>query len=51
MTNADKLRNATDEELAKIISGSCPYEVYKHYDDGIDCKDCVLEWLQSEVKE
>lgn len=49
-TNADKIRNMTDEELVDVIG--CPF--------GIDadicfpqksCAVCMLEWLRSPVEE
>ena len=61
-TNADRIRNMTDEELAeflKNVNGSyaepcmvgekdCKWEDYPTHDKG--CKDCFLEWLQAEVE-
>ena len=53
MTNADNIRNMSDEELAEFIS--CPY-MKEQYDECIhgwqsyDCIKCVLEWLQSEAE-
>lgn len=52
MTNADRIRNMTDEELAETIM--CPFDIigsnetcfYKR-----DCKECVLTWLQKESEE
>ena len=56
MTNADRIRNMTDEELA--VSIMCPAE----YDLGFNkefkcsgnmnrnCRKCTLEWLQSEAE-
>ena len=51
-TNADRIRNMTDEELAKTISGDaiypwcteepCKYESWT---------DCVLAWLKQEVSD
>lgn len=53
MTNADKIRNMTDEELAEWLA-----EIDHYWDDGEcivrfkdthihDSKDSILEWLQS----
>ena len=55
-TNADRIRNMTDEELADMMFESCVekmgLEECRYSDGGIyECKKCVLEWLQSEVKE
>ena len=58
-TNADAIRNMTDEELADFLvkvntayaepcmvsGGDC-----KHENTDKDCKDCFLEWLQAEAK-
>lgn len=50
-TNADRIRNMTDEELAswyvikcEIMMGIKCQKPYK------TCKDCIFEWLQSEAK-
>lgn len=50
-TNADRIRNMSDKELAswyvikcEIMMGIKCQKPYK------TCKDCVLEWLQSEAK-
>lgn len=49
MTNADRIRSMTDEELAKVIM--CPYD--RDDRDERDCKEgcwkCCLKWLKSEV--
>lgn len=55
-TNADRIRNMSDEELADIMFESCVekmgLEECRYSDGGIhECKKCVLEWLQAEVKE
>lgn len=51
MTNADKIRNMSDEELAswyvikcEIMMGIKCQKPYK------TCKDCILEWLQAEAE-
>lgn len=53
MTNADRIRAMSDEELAKFITsgyyqphcpvGSCPVVE--------DCEDCWLRWMKAEVEE
>ena len=50
-TNADRIRNMSDEELAswyvikcEIMTGIKCQKPYK------TCKDCILEWLQSEAE-
>ena len=63
MTNADRIRTMTDEELAEFIQKiktTCFVDFigYANKDceqDKISCKDCqakaptILEWLQSEA--
>ena len=64
MTNADRIRSMSDEELTEIIM--CPYdtagkpiEIMPCVRDGNvqelvppeNCKKCMMEWLQSEVEE
>lgn len=50
MTNADRIRNMTDEELAKVLAdfvvrqGCSP-------DDICSCTNCWLKWLRSPVEE
>ena len=64
MTNADRIRNMSDEGLAKFIQKreyTCFVDIigYADKDCGqgkISCKDCrakaptILEWLQSEAE-
>lgn len=54
MTNADKIRNATDEELVRYLV-DCPVttsdEECIHSNDDGNCVQCIMKWLQSEVKE
>lgn len=61
-TNADRIRSMTDEELAEFLlkvntayaepcmigEKDCKWEDYPTHDKG--CKDCFLDWLQSEVE-
>lgn len=61
-TNADRIRNMSDEELASVLfSGcidsmdleECPYASESELDnDKIRkiCKKCTLEWLRSEAE-
>ena len=53
MTNADKIRRMTDEELAyKIMPGNytaCPVHIIGQRNCREDCTECVLEWLQEEA--
>lgn len=51
MTNADRIRNMSDEELAswyvikcEIMMGTKCQKPFK------TCKDCILDWLQSEAE-
>lgn len=52
-TNADRIRNMSDEELAESMP--CPY-MKDQYDECVhgwhdyDCSKCKLEWLQSEAE-
>ena len=55
MTNADKIRSMTDEELADLIS-DCDCTEYCVYGNminciGMSCKYGILEWLEKEVEE
>lgn len=49
MSNADRIRAMTDEELAMIV---CCQD-YKTGDECFDesCFNCTLEWLKQEVLE
>ena len=57
ITNADRIRGMSDEELAELldegcrIHGKCPNEAW---DGGTEpntsCRDCWLEWLKSQVE-
>lgn len=54
MTNADRIRSMTDDELAQTLFASC-LEIMKleectNTDNCGVCKRCVLEWLQSEAE-
>lgn len=57
MTNADRIRNMSDEELAEFLVKvnstiqDCMVIDCKCENTDRDCKDCFLEWLQAEVKE
>ena len=64
ITNADRIRSMTDEELAKVLNAFTAYFVECNRSaDEVDCKDCELndlcslnegkaiEWLQQPVKE
>lgn len=56
-TNADRIRNMSDEELAEF--NLCPhmvnwkkgnYDTCVYQNDKDACKKCMLEWLQSEAE-
>lgn len=49
MTNADRVREMSDRELAMII---CCQD-HKSGDECFDasCFDCMMEWLQQEVRD
>ena len=52
MTNADRIRSMSDEELANIVE--CPYG-NPYFDEHLPCKgschDCLLIWLQRPAEE
>ena len=53
-TNADRIRNMSDEELVGILFNSCLEFMHIdecHYADNVGmCKKCISEWLQSEAE-
>ena len=63
ITNADRVRSMSDEELAEFLlkvntayaepcmtgESDCKWEDYPTHDKG--CKNCFLEWLQSEAEQ
>ena len=51
ITNADRVRAMSDEELAEIVA--CPKGLFDRmdcFDDGRHCEDCILKWLRQPVK-
>ena len=55
-TNADRIRNMTDEELAGYLhtiryAWSCPVRVSgnKCHEHNDNCNECWLEWLKEEA--
>ena len=53
-TNAERIRNMADAELAEILFGSCLENMGREQCNNFHkkgCKHCVVEWLKSEVKE
>lgn len=56
MTNADKIRAMTDEELAKMLSTTydcywCPINCPTGAHGLGECKETILDWLKQEVKD
>lgn len=54
MTNGDRIRNMTDEELEEIIRRvSLHWEPWcdRNCEAGADCNDCLRKWLQQPVEE
>lgn len=54
MTNADRIRAMTDEELAKVLHcqrTQSPYVVGNDSCETTNCIDCTLAWLKQEVSE
>lgn len=55
-TNADRIRQMSDEELAERFASACPPKdamnrCCQYYLSGSNgCKDCWLDWLQQEVE-
>lgn len=53
-TNADRIRNMGDEELADILFDSCIDHIEvsscERMFEKDSCKECVLKWLQSEAE-
>lgn len=51
MTNADRIRNMSDEELASWYVIKCEIMMgIKCQKPHKTCKDCILDWLQSEAE-
>lgn len=53
-TNADRIRNMSDEQLADTLFDSCLEVMHIDecpYADNVGkCKKCILNWLQSEAE-
>lgn len=53
-TNADRIRNMSDEELANTLVNSCLEVMHidkcPYADDVGMCKKCISDWLQSEAE-
>ena len=52
VTNADRIRAMSDEELANIMAGTtiCKERYMDCIKDGLDCEACLLEWLKQSTK-
>ena len=54
MTNAGRIRQMTDEELADFANRECPCRSQFdciHLEDDVQCYDCWLEWLKQEAED
>lgn len=49
ITNADKIRSMTDEELARVMDMVCPPDTACN--DGQQCIKCWIEWLKQPAEE
>ena len=49
MTNADRIRAMSDEELADFITNCGCYDHAR--DCRASCKDCTLDWLKQPVED
>lgn len=52
MTNGDKIRQMSNEELANLFADACPPKMHKKCRGSLreDCFACWFEWLESELK-
>lgn len=48
LTNADHIRQMTDEDLAMLLQPGCPSRVCRDCPPH-DCYNCWLEWLKQEA--
>lgn len=46
-TNADRIRNMSNEELAEWHEKPCPGDMLLDCEDGTKCEQCWLDWLDS----
>lgn len=53
LSNADRIRAMSDEELAKwfLIAGICIRDFENCQCDGVSCRQCRLNWLQQPAEE
>ena len=54
MTNGDRIRQMTDEELIKMLEhrhSYCTLCSYQRLFSQPDCEDCFAEWLQQDAED
>ena len=54
MTNGDRIRQMTDEELIKMLEhrhSYCELCSYQRLFSQPDCEDCFAEWLQQDAED
>ena len=51
MTNGDRIRKMTDEELATQLEAFICHKVKECRAEDISCIDCALKWLKQEEKD
>lgn len=52
MTNADRIRSMTDEELAALFKDHfCPMLIGADMDCQNSCEKCWLDWLKQEARD
>lgn len=51
MTNGEKIRAMTDEELAIQLEAFICHNVEECRREDISCTECALKWLKQEVSE
>ena len=50
ITNADRIRAMTDDELADVIANGVGCVLKAPHCMDADCTSCILEWLQQPVE-
>lgn len=51
MTNGDRIRQMTDDELCDFLDGFLCYEIECCRAEDIECRDCKIKWLKKEAKD
>ena len=53
LSNADRIRSMSDEELAKwmLSPGICIRDFADVKCDGVSCKECRIDWLRQPAEE